>query len=278
MVTVPALMVLDGVSVSYRLPGGGRRKALDNLFLEIREHENLVILGAGGAGKTTLACLLAGAISPAAGKVSRGETLQAGDGAFLPVGLVTQNPEDTFTSPLVREEMGLILENLDREDDEIDRLVEERLAEVGLDGHADYPPSLLSGGQKQLLALASVLIAEPRLLLLDEPLSLLDPRGRREVEALVSRRGRPGGGAVVTFTSEVEEVRRGDRVVVLAEGRAVWQGEPGHLPLDEGTLSKWGLVVPELTKLGGLLGLDDEPGKSRLWSFREMARVLCRSN
>jgi energy-coupling factor transporter ATP-binding protein EcfA2 len=276
--TVPALIILDGVSVSYRLPGGGRRKALDDLSLEIREHEDLVILGAGGAGKTTLACLLAGAISPAEGNVVRGETLRPGDGAFLPVGLVTQNPEDTFTSPLVREEMGLVLENLDREDDEIDRMVEEMLAEVGLDGHADYPPSLLSGGQKQLLALASVLIAEPRLLLLDEPLSLLDPRGRREVEALVSRRGRPAGGAVVTFTSEVEEVRGGDRVVVLDRGRAVWQGEPGHLPLDEGTLSQWGLVVPDLTELGGLLGLDGAPGKSRLWHHREMARLLCRSN
>ena len=276
--SVSALVVLDGVSVSYRLPGGGRRKALDNLSLEIREHENLVVLGAGGAGKTTLACLLAGAISPAEGKVLRGEALQPGEGACLPVGLVTQNPEDTFTSPLVREEMGLVLENLDREDDEIDRLVEEMLAEVDLDGHADTPPSLLSGGQKQLLALASVLIAEPRLLLLDEPLSLLDPRGRREVEALVSRRGRPAGGAVVTFTSEVAEVRRGDRVVVLNRGREAWQGEPGHLPLDESTLSKWGLVVPDLTKLGGLLGLDGASGKARLWDPSEMARLLCRSN
>jgi energy-coupling factor transport system ATP-binding protein len=271
-------MALDGVSVSYRLPGGAKRKALDNLSLEIREHENLAVLGAGGAGKTTLACLLAGAIGPGEGGLLRGDSLQAGDGAFLPVGLVTQNPEDTFTSPLVREEMGMVLENLDREGDEIDRLVEEMLAEVGLDGHADHPPSLLSGGQKQLLALASVLIAEPRLLLLDEPLSLLDPRGRREVEALVSRRGKPAGGAVVTFTSEVDEVRGCDRVVVLSGGRAVWQGEPGHLPLDEGTLSAWGLVVPDLVKLGGLLGLDGASGKATLRDFREMAGLLCRSN
>ncbi len=276
--TVPALTRLDGVSVSYRLPGGGRRRALDDLSLEIHEHENLVILGAGGAGKTTLAYLLAGAIRPSEGKVERSETLHRGGGACLPVGLVTQNPEDTFTSPLVREEMGLVLENLDREDEEIGRLVEEMLTEVGLDGHADYPPSLLSGGQKQLLALASVLIAEPRLLLLDEPLSLLDPRGRREVEALVSRRGRSAGGAVITFASAVEDVRGSDRVVVLAEGRAAWQGEPGHLPLDEGALSKWGLIVPDLTKLGGLLGLDGAPGKARLREPREMARQLCRSN
>jgi hypothetical protein len=83
---------------------------------------------------------------------------------------------------------------------------------------------------------------------------------------------------VVTFTSEVEEVRGSDRAVVLAGGRAVWQGEPGQLPLDEGTLSKWGLVVPDLTKLGGLLGLGGAPGKARLWEPREMARFLCRSN
>ena len=238
------LVSLSGVSCSYPLPGGGSRPALRDISLEIRPNETLVVLGANGAGKSTLAALLAGVAAPTEGTVVRSSLTGNDEYPVLPAGLVTQNPEDCFCSPTVLEEMGVVLENLERDPAGIGRAVDAMLAEIGLSGHADAHPSRLSGGQKQLLAIAAVLIAEPPLLVLDEPLTLLDGPGRAEVEKLLAR-SRASGSATVFFTSEVEETARGERVLVLHRGSVVWEGPPADLPTDKDTLEPWGLLPPD---------------------------------
>jgi len=238
------LATLCGVSFSYPLPGGGSRPALREVSLEVRPGESLVVLGADGAGKSTLAAILAGVAQPAGGEVTRSAAAEPDAPPVLPVGLVTQNPEDCFSSPVVREEMGVVLENLERDPCEIDSAVDAMLAEIGLAGHAGSHPALLSGGQKQLLAIASVLVAAPPLLVLDEPLTLLDAPGRAEVDRLLGR-GRGTAAATVYCTSEVEEAARGDRVVVLQRGTVVWEGAPRDLPHDAARLGAWGLLPPE---------------------------------
>jgi energy-coupling factor transporter ATP-binding protein EcfA2 len=238
------LVSLSGVCFSYPLPGGGFRPALRGIDFAVWPGESLVVLGANGAGKSTLAALIAGVAAPTAGRVDRAPAADADARPVLPAGLVTQNPEDCFSSPVVIEEMGVVLENLERDPGEIDRAVEAMLAEIGLVGHAQSHPGQLSGGQKQLLAIASVLIAEPPLLVLDEPLTLLDGPGRAEVEKLLAR-SRADGSATVFFTSEVEDVARGERLLVLHRGSAVWEGAAGDLPTDSATLESWGLLPPE---------------------------------
>lgn len=264
------LLGLAGVSCRYRIPGGGFRTSLRDVSLAVRPGERLAVIGRSGAGKTTLASVMAGVLEPYAGRVERGEALAPG-GRSLPVGLVTQNPEDTFTSPLVREEMSAVLENLGWEADEADRAVDGMLARSGLAEKAASPPSALSGGQKQILAAASILIASPLLLLLDEPLSLLDARARDAVGALLNERS--GEGATVLFSAEVMDVTGADRVVVLHEGAVAWQGGRDALPLREDILSGWGLRVPDLTRLAGILGTD--VGTPRLWTPRRLAEELC---
>lgn len=239
------LVSLRSASFSYPLPGGGSRPALRELSLEVRPGETLVVLGANGAGKSTLAALLAGAESPTAGEIVRAPTAADDERPTLPAGLVTQNPEDCFCSPVVREEMGVVLENLERDPAGIGRAVDAMLAEIGLSGHADAHPSRLSGGQKQLLAIAAVLIAEPPLLVLDEPLTLLDGPGRAEVERLLAR-SRADGSATVFFSSEIEDAARGERVLVLHRGAVVWAGAPANLPRDEASLAPWGLLPPDV--------------------------------
>jgi energy-coupling factor transport system ATP-binding protein len=209
----------------------------------VRPGESLVVLGANGAGKSTLAALLAGVAVPTAGEIARAPVTADEARPALPAGLVTQNPEDCFSSPVVLEEMGVVLENLERDLAEIDRLVVGMLAEIGLEGHSRSHPGQLSGGQKQLLAIASVLIAEPPLLVLDEPLTLLDAQGRAEVEKLLAR-SRSTGSATVFFTSEVEETARGERVLILHRGAVVWEGPTRDLRLDEASLAPWGLLPP----------------------------------
>jgi energy-coupling factor transporter ATP-binding protein EcfA2 len=242
--------------------------------LRVGTGESLVVLGAGGAGKTTLASVLAGVTAPTTGEVLRGAALEKRAAATLPLGLITQNPEDTFTSPVVREEMGLVLQNLDWDDARLDRAVDAMLAEVGLEEYADSQPSLLSGGQKQLLAAASIMIAEPRLIILDEPLSLLDSRGRDEVNALLAGRAKRRDCAMVYLSSEVGDALRGERTVVLAKGRVVWDGKREDFPLEEERLSGWGLPTPDLSALAALLFPEGDPRRGRIWTPGELARHL----
>jgi energy-coupling factor transport system ATP-binding protein len=241
---ITPLVALSNASYSYPLPGGGSRPALFDVSLEVRPGESLVVLGASGAGKSTLAALLAGVAQPTGGEVTRSTAARPDAPPALPVGLVTQNPEDCFSSPVVREEMGVVLENLERDPSEIDAAVAAMLADIGLAGHAGAHPALLSGGQKQLLAIASVLIADPPLLVLDEPLTLLDGPSRTEVNRLLGGRRGPGL-ATVYLTSEVEEAARGERVLVLRRGTVVWEGAPRDLPRDAAPLGAWGLLPPD---------------------------------
>jgi energy-coupling factor transport system ATP-binding protein len=238
------LVSLRNVSFSYPMPGGGSQPALRDVTFQVRAGESVVVLGPSGAGKSTLAALLAGVAQPTEGEVVRSVAADVDALPVLPVGLVTQNPEDCFSSPVVREELGVVLENLERDHAEIDRAVDALLAEIGLDGHAEAHPATLSGGQKQLLAIASVLIAAPPLLVLDEPLTLLDAPGRAEVERLLGRRRDPEA-ATVYLTSEVDDVLRGERVVVLHRGAIAWEGAPADLPSGETALAAWGLLPPE---------------------------------
>jgi energy-coupling factor transport system ATP-binding protein len=273
MMRSETLIELRDVTCRRRRQGGDVETALEGVSLRVRTGESLVVLGAGGAGKTTLAAVLAGVTAPTAGEVVRAAPPETG-AANLPLGLIAQNPEDTFTSPVVREEMGLVLQNLDWEDARLDRAVDAMLAEVGLEEYADSQPALLSGGQKQLLAAASIMIAEPRLLILDEPLSLLDCRGREEVNALLAGRAKCRDCSMVYLSSEVGDVLRGERTVVLAEGRVVWDGKREEFPLEEEKLSGWGLLTPDLNALAALLFPEGDPRRERVWTPGELARRL----
>ncbi|MFF3027818.1 energy-coupling factor ABC transporter ATP-binding protein [Microbacterium sp. NPDC057944] len=212
-------VALDRVSVER----DGRR-ILSEVSLAI-DAPRIAVIGANGSGKSTFARLLNGLVAPSTGRVSVHGLDSSRDRAALRrrVGFVFTDPQAQILMPTPAEDVALSLRGLPRA--EIDRRVSEALSEHGLAGRADVPASALSGGQKQLLALASVLITEPALVVADEPTTLLDLRNARRVgDLLLSLEAQ-----VVVVTHDLELAGRCDAAVLFADGRLVDVGDPDEL-------------------------------------------------
>ena len=225
-------LVFDVCDVTYRY---NEVTALNGLTLSIREGERAVILGANGSGKSTLLRLLDGLYFPENGAISvfgeqlTEERLQDERFAFAfrrRVGLVFQNPDVQLFNPTVFDEVAFGPLQLKWPKEEIRRRVAEILETMEIAHLKDRSPHHLSGGEKKRVALASVLILDPEVLLLDEPTAALDPKSQSQViDFLVGW----GGGAktVVTATQDLDIIEDiADRCYVFQDGRVIAEGEP----------------------------------------------------
>jgi biotin transport system ATP-binding protein len=182
------------------------------------------IIGANGSGKSTLARLLNGLVLPSRGRVLVDGLDTKRDGAAVRrrVGFVFTDPDAQIVMPTVAEDVAFSLRRSGLGKAERKARVHETLDRFGLSGHADHPAHLLSGGQKQLLALASVLVTEPAVLVCDEPTTLLDARNARVVGRLLSELPQQ----VVLVTHHLDQLRTFDRVLVVDDGRVVADAAP----------------------------------------------------
>jgi ABC-2 type transport system ATP-binding protein len=201
----------------------GSRVALRDVSFSVAEGELLAIIGPNGAGKTTLLSILAGILRPDAGELSRPPR---------EVGWVPQQPA-VYSKLSVRENLRLFA-RLEKVGDP-DAVVTRMLEQTGLGDRADDELATLSGGNRQRVNIAVGLLADPPLLLLDEPSSSLDPRQRERLWEFVDGLARRNGTAVVFTTHNVAEAERwADRVLVLADGEVVFTGTPAQLRAAEG--------------------------------------------
>jgi energy-coupling factor transporter ATP-binding protein EcfA2 len=169
------------------------------------------------------------------------------------LGVLFQNPENGLVAPFVEDDVAFGLENLGVPREEMRSRVAEAIEAVGLTGYERREPHTLSGGEKQRVALAGLLAVGPEILVLDEPTSMLDPAGRREVLARLEAL-RPGR-TVVHVTHHLEELLDADRVLVLNGGRLVADVTPGRLFSDANLLRENRLVLPTVGRLASGLGL-----------------------
>lgn len=228
---------------------------LDGVDLEIRGGEFTVLLGPNGSGKSTLAELLAGLISPSSGHV-RVDGLDSRERpAHLmgKVGLVFQNPEHQFFHDTVAEDVAFGPENLGLTPSQVKERVSRVLYEVGIEKLAHHSPQQLSGGQKQLVAIAGILAMEPAYLILDEPTAMLDPSSKRRVRNLVRSLHKSRGCAVVWITQDMEELRGASRVLVLRQGRIALEETPEKLLESQELLVQLGLEPPLSMELERIL-------------------------
>jgi biotin transport system ATP-binding protein len=201
----------------------GERVVLDGIDLTLTEHR-IGIVGANGSGKSTLARMINGLITPTSGAVTLDglDTTAKGREVRRRVGFVFTDPDNQIVMPTVAEDVAFSLRRSGLSKPEIAARVAGLLARFGLAGHADHPTHHLSGGQKQLLALAAVLITGPAVIVADEPTTLLDLRNARMVNDLLAGLDEQ----VVLVTHHLHLLDDFDRVVVLDAGRVVADGPP----------------------------------------------------
>ncbi|TDD96127.1 energy-coupling factor ABC transporter ATP-binding protein, partial [Jiangella asiatica] len=199
----------------------GDRTVLREVDVTLTE-QRVGVIGANGSGKSTFARLLNGLVLPSSGTVTVDglDTRRDATAVRRRVGFVFTDPDAQILMPTVAEDVAFGLRGMSRGD--VSRRVSEAMASFGLSTHADHPAHLLSGGQKQLLALCAVLVTEPKILVCDEPTTLLDLRNTRRILSLLADLPQ----RVVLVTHDLDAVLAMDRVLVFDDGRLVFDGPP----------------------------------------------------
>ncbi len=239
---------IDNVSFYYHQHGIDPLRALSHVSLDIHGGSHTAILGRNGSGKSTLARLINALELPSEGTiiVSGFDTKDA-DNVWevrRQCGMVFQNPDNQIVGTTVEEDVAFGPENLGFPQPEIRRSVDEALERVNLLHVAERPPHLLSGGQKQKLAIAGILAMKPSCLILDEATSMLDPATRNDFMALVQELIDERGLTVINITHHMEEALLADRVVIMNDGHVVMSGTPAEVFDRVSLVKNQGLDVP----------------------------------
>jgi biotin transport system ATP-binding protein len=216
------LIELDGVRHEYPT-GGALRTVLEDLDVSLRE-QRIGVIGANGSGKSTFARMLNGLVVPTSGtvRVDGLDTARHAREIRRRVGFCFTDPDAQIVMPTVAEDIAFGLRRRGLSRAEIEGRVDAALASYGLTDHRDHPAHLLSGGQKQLLALASVLVTEPDLLVLDEPTTLLDLANARRIQRVVHDLSQQ----IVLVTHHLDLLEGFDRALVFVEGRLAFDDVP----------------------------------------------------
>lgn len=243
------LLSVRGASYAYL----GRFCALDGVSLDVHPGERVALVGANGCGKSTLLKLLAGLLFPDEGSYRAFgadvtedslEDAQFSKAFRSRVGFVFQNSDAQVFSPSVREELAFGPLNMGLGRDEVERRVDDTLAMLDIAAIADRAPFQLSGGQKKRVAIGSVLVMNPEVLLFDEPTAALDPRTQQWLVELIGELN-AAGKTVVLASHDLESLPElADRCAVFSEEhRIVAEGKPADVLDDTGLLVDVNLVA-----------------------------------
>ena len=203
----------------------GDRSVLRNVNLSLTEHR-IGIVGANGSGKSTLVRMINGLVTPTSGTVTVDGLNVARHARDVrrKVGFIFTNPDNQIVMPTVQEDVAFSLRRRGLSPVEIAERTAAALEQFGLSEYAEHPAHRLSGGQKQLLALASVLVSRPATIVADEPTTLLDARNARRIGELLHTLPQQ----VVVVTHHLHLVEEFDRVIVIEEGTVVADGAPAQ--------------------------------------------------
>ena len=253
---------------------------ISNISFEVEEGSYVSIVGPNGSGKSTLARLIIGLLRKSIGRVFifdkelNKENVHA---IRMETGIVFQNPDNQFIGATVEDDIAFGLENRNKERKEMFDNVMRFSSYVDMQDYLQKEPSNLSGGQKQRVALAGVLALEPKLLILDEATSMLDPKGKREMLELIDqiRKDNPSL-AILSITHDIDEAVRSDKVIVLSDGKVAFNDTPDKIFENKEALEKLHLKLPFIVELKEAM---EKYGYStkKIENIEEAIEVLCQS-
>lgn len=255
-------------------------KTINHISFEINKGEYVAILGHNGSGKSTIAKLLIGLLEKKSGDIKvNGYELNLENLYKVreQVGIVFQNPDNQFIGATVRDDIAFGLENICIPREEMDNLIETYAKKVRMEQFLDHEPAKLSGGQKQRVAIAGILAMSPSIIILDEATSMLDPRGRHEINELVRNLKKKREMTIVSITHDIEEAKNADKIILLNEGQIIMVGTPKEILSQVDILEKLKLDVPFSLKLSRKL---KEKGIqiNETLNIEELEKQLCQLN
>ncbi len=275
------IITLD--KLSFRYPDSSKW-AVKDFDLTVPAGEVVVLAGPSGCGKSTLLRAVNGLIPHmysgeysgdvrVAGASVKGSTMRE---LAQTVGFLFQNPENQIFMFTVERDVAFGLENLGVPRPEMRRRVDEAIGLLGIQALSQRAPHELSDGQKQRVALAGVLAMRPKLIILDEPTSLLDPKTAAELVDLVAKLRKELGTTFVVVEHRLDLlVRVADRIVVMNEGAKVLDGTPREVLFGD-EAEKYGVTVPAVTRVQKMLARERLAPEDRLLTSAELALAVGR--
>ncbi|MGE7114646.1 energy-coupling factor ABC transporter ATP-binding protein [Lysinibacillus sp. NPDC047702] len=278
---MPEILSLNNVTFSYTPEDNESRNAVENVSFAVQEGEWIAIVGHNGSGKSTIAKLMNGLLYPQQGDVRILREVLTEENLWKSrsqMGMVFQNPDNQFVGATVQDDVAFALENNGVPFEEMVKRVHAALDQVKMSDFLDHEPHHLSGGQKQRVAIAGALALKPKLLILDEATSMLDPQGRGEVLQTVQTLRAETGLTVLSITHDLEEAMLADRILFMNDGKKFAEGTPVEIFALGDKLVELGLDLPFAMKLSKLLQKEGVPLMGQHMTEEELVNDLWTSN
>ncbi|WEV36612.1 energy-coupling factor ABC transporter ATP-binding protein [Lactobacillus sp. ESL0677] len=261
-----------------------KQPAIDNIGFNIKRGTWTAIIGHNGSGKSTIIRLINGLLVPDNPEEASIEV----DGVELnnnsvwdirnKVGIVFQNPDNQFVGATVADDVAFGLENRGVPREEMLKIVPEAINAVGMADYTNSEPSSLSGGQKQRVAIAGIIAIKPKIIILDEATSMLDPEGRNKILQIVHQMKKEYDLTVISITHDIDEASLADQVIVMNDGKLIDQGSSSKIFSQTTLLKRLGLDVPFFEQVKDMLLERNINFPKTVNSEKELINFLCQLN